>query len=106
MSVASDKAWIGAAALQGALALTAILVLALTPPPFGRFLLVPLKGQPISERLLRQQMLDPRGPGPLPGSMLADGQSAGVAQTLLAQGVLVLAAPAVICGTPHQSESA
>jgi hypothetical protein len=98
MGDASSKAWIGAAALQGALALMAILILALTPPPFGRFLLIPLNGRQISDELLRQQMLDRRGPGPLPRSVIVDGQSAGT-KALLSQGILMLAAPALICGT-------
>jgi hypothetical protein len=94
-----NRAWIGAAALQGALALAAILALALTPPPFGRFLLIPLNGGQVSEELLKQEMLDPRGGGPLPGSVIADGQSAGVAKALLSHGILMLAAPALICGS-------
>jgi hypothetical protein len=100
----SKKAWIGAAALQGTLALVAILVLALTPSPFGRFLLIPLNGHRISEALLRQQLLDRRGPGPFPGSVVVDGQSAG-AQALLSHGILMLAAPALICGTHEKSEA-
>ena len=98
------KAWIGAAALQGTLALAAILMLALTPPPFGRFLLIPLNGHQISEGLLREQLLDQRGPGPFPGSIIVDGQSAGVAKTLLSHGIMMLAAPALICGT-HSEEA-
>jgi len=98
MGSASKKAWIGLAALQGGLALAAILILALTPPAFGRYLLVPLNGQPISDALLQQQLLDRRGPGPLPGSLIVDGHSAGVAETLRAHGILMLAAPALICG--------
>ncbi len=98
MGSASKKAWIGLAALQGGLALAAILILALTPPPLGRYLLVPLNGQPISDTLLQQQLLDRRGPGPLPGSVIADGYSAGVAEALGAHGILMLAAPALICG--------
>jgi len=94
---ASKKAWIGLAALQGGLALPAILVFALTPPAFGRYLLVPLNGQPISDTLLQQQLLDRRGPGPLPGSLIVDGHSSGVAETLRAHGILMLAAPALIC---------
>jgi hypothetical protein len=101
----SRKRWIGAAALQGALALVAILVLALTPPPFGRFLLVPLNGHQISDGLLRQQILDRRGPGPIPGSVIVDGQSAGAAQALLSRGILMLAAPALICGTSDESHA-
>jgi hypothetical protein len=93
------KRWLGAAALQGALALVAILVLALTPPPFGRFLLIPLNGHQISDALLREQLLDRRGAGPIPGSVIVDGQSAGVTQALLSHGILMLAAPALICGT-------
>jgi hypothetical protein len=101
----SRRTWIGAAALQGALALTVILVLALTPPPFGRFLLIPLNGHRIGDGLLRQQMLDVRGPGPLPGSVIVDGQSAG-AQALLSRGVLMLAAPALICGNHDEDRPA
>ena len=97
MEKSSEKRWIGAAVLQGALALAAILVLALTPPPFGRFLLIPLNGHQIGDALLRQQMLDRRGQGPIPGSVIVDGQSAG-AQALLSHGILMLAAPALICG--------
>ena len=105
MEKSSRKTWIGAAALQGALALTAILILALTPPPFGRFLLIPLNGHQIGDGLLHQQLLDRRGRGPIPGSVIADGQSAG-AQALLSHGILMLAAPALICGNHDESERA
>ena len=104
MENASKKAWIVAAALQGALALLAILALALTPPPFGRFLLIPLNGHHIGDGVLHQQLLDRRGPGPFPGSVIVDGQSAG-AQALLSQGVLMLAAPALICGDAESDAS-
>ena len=100
------RTWIGAAALQGLLALAAILVLALTPPPFGRFLLIPLNGHRISDGLLHEQLLDRRGPGPFPGSVIADGQSRGVAQALLSRGILMLAAPALICGTHDEGDAA
>jgi hypothetical protein len=102
--VNTSRAWIGAAALQGALALAAILVLALAPPPFGRFLLIPLNGHRIGDELLRQQLLDRRGSGLLPGSVIVDGQSAG-AQALLSRGILMLAAPALICGTHGESNA-
>ena len=95
----------GAAALQGALALAAILVLALTPPPFGRIMLIPLNGHRISDALLREQLLDRRGPGPFPGSVIVDGQSRGVAQALLSRGIVMLAAPALICGTPEEDDA-
>jgi len=101
----SGKRWLGAAALQGALALVAILVLALTPPPFGRFLLIPLNGHQISDALLRQQLLDRRRAGPIPGSVIVDGQSAGVAQVLSSHGILMLAAPALICGNHDVSDA-
>ncbi len=99
MENSSGKRWLGAAALQGVLALMAILVLSLTPPPFGRFLLIPLNGHQISDSLLRQQLLDRRSAGPIPGSVIVDGQSAGAAQALLSHGILMLAAPALVCGT-------
>ena len=99
------KTWIGAAALQGLLALAAILVLALTPPPFGRFLLIPLNGDRISDGLLREQLLDRRAPGPFLQSVIVDGQSSGVAQALLSRGILMLAAPALICGTPEEGDA-
>jgi hypothetical protein len=50
-------------------------------------------------------MLDVRGPGPLPGSVIVDGQSAG-AQALLSRGVLMLAAPALICGNHDEDRPA
>jgi hypothetical protein len=98
------KRSLGAAALQGIFALVATIVLALAPPPFGRFLLIPLNGHQISDSLLRQELLDRRRPGPIPGSVIVDGQSAGVAQALLPHGILMLAAPALICGTHDSSD--
>ena len=99
MGGASNKAWIGVATLQGVMAFTAILTLALMPPPFGRFLLIPLNGREISDQLLRQQLLDRRSSGPLARSLIVDGQSAGATRALLSHGILMLAAPPMICGT-------
>ena len=88
------KRSLGAAALQGIFALVAIIVLALAPPPFGRFLLIPLNGHQISDSLLRQELLDRRRPGPIPGSVIVDGQSAGAASIRIPCGSNACATPA------------
>ena len=90
--------WRSAAVAQGVLAVVALLALAFVPPAHGRTLLVPFSGEPISRSLLDRLMLTPMRPGPLRGSLLVEGKGRELAGTMLNQGILMLAAPAVICG--------
>jgi hypothetical protein len=68
-------------------------------------LLIPLNGHPINSTLLARLPLIPDRPGPLPGSLLVFGSSEGQFLRLLKQGVLILAAPQIICGAPHPETS-
>jgi hypothetical protein len=90
-----------AGAAQVVLAALILLTLAFTPPNRGRMLLVPLNGQSINSSLLARLPLIPERPGPLPGSLLVFGSSEGQFLRLFKQGVLILAAPQIICGEPH-----
>src|SRR5262245_641112 len=80
--------------MLGALALLAV---AFAPPAQGRMLLVPLNGQPVSVATVASHQATPLLPGPLPGSLVVEGDR-GPLSDLLSQGVLVLAAPDAICG--------
>jgi hypothetical protein len=88
--------------VQIALAALILLTLAFAPPDRGRMLLIPLNGDPIHPSLLARLPLVPERPGPLPGSLLVFGSSEGQFLHLLKQGVLILAAPHIICGEPHK----
>ena len=87
-----------AAVAQGVLAAVALSALAFVPPPHGRTLLVPLSADQISPVILDRLMLTPMARGPLPGSLLVEGKGRDLAGALLNQGILMLAAPAAICG--------
>lgn len=94
----TPKGWIVGAALQLALAVTALLAMAFAPGEAGRTLLVPIDGTPIDRAVLQQLMLRPLAPGPLPGSVIVDGRGRSLAGRLLGSGVIMLAAPAAMCG--------
>ncbi len=86
-----------AAALQAALALVALPLIAFAPPAHGRTLLVPVDGQPIDATPLNELLLQPVGVGPLPGSVVVDGVGRGLAGTLFQRGIIMVAAPAGLC---------
>ena len=93
------KARIGAGtAVQLMLAGSVLLIAAFAPPPHGRLLLLPLSGSHVDAGLLTRVGLAHVKAGPLPGSVIADGPGVQLAPTLLQQGVLMVAAPAAICG--------
>jgi hypothetical protein len=90
--------WPAAAALQGTLAATASLMIAFAPPEVGRTWLIPLDGKPISQAVIEKSTLTPLSKGPLPGSLIVEGRGRVLATYLFDRGILMLAAPAVICG--------
>jgi len=92
------RGWILGATLQGALAATTLLALAFSPGELGRTLLVPVNGASIDRSLLKQLMLKPLAPGPLPGSIVVDGRGRSLAATLFDKGIIMLAAPTAACG--------
>lgn len=87
----------GLIVVQLALAMLALLVVAFTPPAQGRMLLVPLDGQPVSKAAIAAAAATPLKAGPLPGSWVVDGERQRLSG-LWAERVLVLAAPAALCG--------
>ena len=84
--------------LQGALAGAILLMLAFVPPVHGRTLLVPLDGEPIGLATLDRLLLSPLRHGPLPGSVVVEGRARELATGLLGEGIVMLAAPAALCG--------
>jgi hypothetical protein len=62
-------------------------------------LLVPLNGEPVSVATVDSLRATPLLAGPLPGSMVVEGDR-GALSPLWSEGVLVLAAPQAICGGP------
>lgn len=96
MWMLSGKA--GLIVAQLALAMLALLVVAFTPPAQGRMLLVPLDGQPVSRSAVEQLRATFLAPGPLPGSLVVDGNR-DLLSALWARRVLVLAAPAALCAS-------
>ena len=97
------SAWRAAAAAQGALAVVALLVLAFAPPAQGRTLLVPVSGNAIPAETLDKLMLTRIAPGPLPGSVIVEGEGRALARPLFDQGILMLAAPAALCRVADES---
>ena len=83
---------------QLALAMLALLAVAFTPPAQGRMLLVPLDGQPVSRTLVAELKATPLTAGPLPGSLVVDGERK-LLSALWARRVMVLAAPAALCAS-------
>jgi len=89
----------GLMAVQLGLGALALLAVAFAPPAQGRMLLVPLNGTPVSVATVNSLRATPLLAGPLPGSLVVEGDR-GPLSALWSQGVLVLAAPAAICGGP------
>ena len=92
------RTW-GPVSAQLLLGVAALLAVAFAPPAQGRMLLVPLNGEPVSVRTLGSLRATPLLAGPLPGSLVVEGDR-GALKPLWSQGVLVLAAPEAICGSP------
>ena len=88
----------GPLVVQVALAVLALLVVAFTPPPHGRMLLVPLDGKQVSEAAIAAMRATPVARGPLPGSRVVEGERQRLSG-LWPRGVLVLAAPSALCST-------
>ena len=86
-------------AVQLGLGVLALLAVAFAPPAQGRMLLVPLNGVPVSVATVNGLRATPLLAGPLPGSLVVDGDR-GRLSALWSQGVLVLAAPEALCGGP------
>lgn len=88
----------GLIVVQVALAALALLAVAIMPPAHGRMLLVPLDGGPIDPRAVNAAQATLLSPGPLPGSLVVDGDRQLLAG-FWARRVLVLAAPAALCSS-------
>jgi hypothetical protein len=89
---------IGPIVVQLALAMLASVVVAFAPPAHGRMILVPLDGQPVSRVKVVALQASPLKPGPLPGSLVVDGDRKSLTG-LWDQQILVLAAPAALCAS-------
>jgi hypothetical protein len=87
----------GLTTFQLTLGALALLAVAFAPPAQGRMLLVPLDGEPVRVAALGGMRVTPLLAGPLPGSLVVEGER-GPMSALWSQGVLVLAAPEAICG--------
>jgi hypothetical protein len=85
---------------QVALVAATLLVLALLPPAQGKMILVPLRAGAEPAMLVAAIGTGAVlvGTGPLPHSFVVDGNRAALAPAMLAQGVLVFAAPPTACG--------
>lgn len=92
----SLRKW-GLIAAQLMLGLLAFLAVAFAPPAYGRMLLVPLDGVPVSRVTVTGLHATPLIAGPLPGSMVVEGDR-GLLSGLWSQGILVVAAPGALCG--------
>jgi hypothetical protein len=88
----------GPIVVQMALAMLALAVVAFVPPAYGRMLLVPLDGKPVSPATIGELEATPLKPGPLPGSWVVEGDREKLSG-LWGQWVLVLAAPAALCAS-------
>lgn len=86
-------------AAQLTLAVAALLLVAFAPPAQGRMLLVPLNGKSITEPMIWGLHATPLKPGPLQGSWVVEGERASLAGLLSSKGIIVLAAPAAVCGS-------
>jgi hypothetical protein len=83
---------------QLTLALTALLLVAFTPPAQGRMLLIPLDGESIAAATIRGRDATPLKPGPISGSWVVEGRRDALAGLFASESILVLAAPDAICG--------
>jgi hypothetical protein len=89
---------VGPVSVQVAIAILALLLVAFAPPAYGRMLLVPLDGAPLKGAAIRGLQATPLTAGPLPGSLIVEGDRR-LLSGLWSEGVLVLAAPTVICAS-------
>jgi hypothetical protein len=98
MGILGSKAWLVAAALQGVLAAVSLLALAFSPAEVGRTLLVPIDGKPVDQAVLNRFNLRRVANGPITGSIVVEGMGRPLAATLLDNGIVMMAAPAALCG--------
>lgn len=89
---------------QLVLGVTALLLVAFTPPAQGRMLLIPLSAKPISEAMVESHHAIPLKPGPVMGSLVADGRQAALAGMFSSRAIIVLAEPNAIGGGPVPTE--
>ncbi len=89
---------------QLALAITALLLVAFTPPAHGRMLLIPLNGERISDATVQSRHATFLRPGPVRGSLVVEGQRTALAGLFASQGIIILAAPEAICGGAASNE--
>jgi hypothetical protein len=87
------------------LAAAASLAIAFAPPDVGRTMLVPLDGRTINQVVLERSALTRLAPGPLPGSIIVEGKGRVLASALFSHGIIMLGAPAAICGEPQRALS-
>ena len=85
---------------QLTLGMSALLLAAFAPPAQGRMLLVPIDGEPISEAAVKTYRVTALKPGPIGGSWIIEGRRDDLAGLFSSEGIIVLAAPAAICGGP------
>ncbi len=76
----------------------ALCALAFAPPVHGQTLLIPIDGTPIPTSTLEALLLTPLNNGPVAGSLVVEGKGREHAAGLLGQGIIMLAAPAALCG--------
>ena len=82
---------------QAAIAAAALLAVAFAPPAYGRMLVVPIDGQPVDQQLILNAGATPLLKGPLPGSLVVEGQRALLARSFSSKGIIILSAPEAIC---------
>lgn len=94
--------WIIAQTLIVGFAMVAAL---LTPPATGSILLVPLGhgGSGIALQRALETGARLEGAGPIAGSFVVDGDRNRLAPVMLNAGVLILAAPALLCGKARRA---
>lgn len=87
-------------AVQAAICLTSVAVIAFAPPAKGAILIVSLSGQSASE--MAQWAMDGRarlvGAGPLPHSLVVSGERAELGMLALRQRAVLLASVSAGCG--------
>lgn len=101
MQLVSTK--LGPVYAQVAIAILVLLLVAFAPPVHGRMLLVPIDGVPVDGSAIRRLQATPLMAGPLPGSRVVEGERR-LLSGLWSDGILVLAAPAAICGGSASEE--
>ena len=97
MTLPLSVSGIATAASQAAVVLASFFVLALLPPPRGDMLLVPLLPGAAAPRLAFESGATVLGAGRF-GGVVVRGERRRIAATMLAAGVLPVAASRVLCG--------